>query len=152
MLANWAFLGMETIYHIFLDRARLRGSVPLHKLVFANRVSILCLCSELSMLFLLEFHKASACGSQGTVMPGSPDSWFMSEVCYGARAKVTFSHRNVFLLSWSILTIILLIRMRCLITDSMDKSLSKLWEIVKDREAWHAVVHGVTKSQTQDAI
>ena len=35
------------------------------------------------------------------------------------------------------------------ITDSLDISLSKLWEIVKDREAWHAVVHGVTKSQTQ---
>ena len=31
------------------------------------------------------------------------------------------------------------------ITDAMDRSLSKLWETVKDREAWHAVVHGVTK-------
>ena len=34
------------------------------------------------------------------------------------------------------------------ITDSMDMSLSKLWEIVKDREAWHAAVHGITKNQT----
>ena len=35
------------------------------------------------------------------------------------------------------------------ITDSMDMSLNKLQEIVKDMEAWHAVVHGVIKSQTQ---
>ena len=34
-------------------------------------------------------------------------------------------------------------------SDSMDMSLSKLWEMVKDREAWHAAIHGVTKSQTQ---
>ena len=42
-------------------------------------------------------------------------------------------------------------RMRCLyvITDSTDMSLSKLWEMVKEKAAWHAAVHGITKSQTQ---
>ena len=42
-------------------------------------------------------------------------------------------------------------RMRLLdgITDSMDMGLSRLWKLVMDREAWHTVIHGVTKSRTQ---
>ena len=38
------------------------------------------------------------------------------------------------------------------IIDSMDMSVSKLWEIVKDREVWHGAVHGVTKESRHDLV
>ena len=45
-------------------------------------------------------------------------------------------------------------RMKCLdgITESMDMSLGKLWEMVKDREAWHVATHGLTKSDMTEQL